>query len=299
MASDRTFHLAFSNTFTASQDEIQMFELPDKIMQRLKTGEQIYLSAEEGEDAVLITENETFALKKAETTNSLFITPPVEPDPDEPTAKRIRRTVVASLGHVYELVPTPPKLSKLKTMLQELPYRGPAPSDSAQQVDAHLHLYTMEQLLNSVQASESEIRAYLKELKAVELHGFVRVLHPDYEDAILHSIMLTITSEGYDASALSERDMCTQVDEPAECVRHILGVYSRNSAGEPVITTDERTGDRVIALNPDRLCRWNAQRLLFVTSAEVQSSTRMTSLTACHFLVLVVRHVYAKLGGFL
>lgn len=69
----------------------------------------------------------------------------------------------------YELRICKPRLRKLRQLLEECLYRGPEYEDDIAQ--SGVKLYTFQDLLENVQASEEELRTELKENLACCING--------------------------------------------------------------------------------------------------------------------------------
>ena len=102
--------------------------------------------------AVLCTQNATFSVKEAETSNSLLVVPSlVLPTALEKHGDRsLARSTVEGVFYKYlEVLPTQPTIKRLHTVLREKSYKG---GGSDQE-----HGMTLSELLETVQASEEEI----------------------------------------------------------------------------------------------------------------------------------------------
>ena len=113
----------------------------------------------------LTTGTATYSLRKAETTNTLLVLQPDASD-DAPPAKKLRRHVVTSLNHTYELSQTLPRIYKLRKLLTDSSYSG----DLDETIDT-TQMYTFSDLLDHVQASAQELREALATIGAFELNG--------------------------------------------------------------------------------------------------------------------------------
>ena len=101
--------------------------------------------------AVLCTQNSTFSIKEAETSNSLLLVPSlVMPNALDKSGDRslIPSTVEGVFYKYMEVLPTQPTIKRLQIMLREKSYKGG--SDQG-------HGLTLSELLDTVQASEEEI----------------------------------------------------------------------------------------------------------------------------------------------
>eukprot|EP00700_Malawimonas_jakobiformis_P002073 EC723159.1.p1 GENE.EC723159.1~~EC723159.1.p1 ORF type:complete len:167 (+),score=21.75 EC723159.1:80-580(+) len=147
----------FSKTFSVTQQELQLFELPSAVSAELASG-SVAIVGDEGEDLVLTTSSRTYLLRKAETTNSLMLMPPVPPA-GTPLGKRVKREVCATLDHSFELVEIAPRLIKLKALLRLRPFTAADedPDETSTGSDTARGLFTLNDLLDNVQASRQQI----------------------------------------------------------------------------------------------------------------------------------------------
>ena len=102
--------------------------------------------------AVLCTQNATFSVKEAETSNSLLLVPSLAlPTTLEKTGKRslVTNTVEGVFYKYMEVLPAQPTTKRLHSVLREKSYKG---GNSDQE-----HGWSLSELLDTVQASEEEI----------------------------------------------------------------------------------------------------------------------------------------------
>ena len=75
LSNAETTTIVFSKDYAS--ENYKLIEVPQDILDAINQKDQLYLKgAIENADAVLCTNNKTFALKKAETSNSVFLLPP-------------------------------------------------------------------------------------------------------------------------------------------------------------------------------------------------------------------------------
>ena len=156
--------LLFSQNFESKQYKI--IEASESVLKSVENNESVYLKGNEGSnDAVLVTSNKTFALKKVETSNTVFLVPP---------AKGTSFQIESKASEYYELKAIEPSFEILRQVLIKTEYNGceeertnpPDPSN----------LYTRGMLESLVLASSEEMFVTLDELGVVEINGFVRMV---------------------------------------------------------------------------------------------------------------------------
>ena len=125
--------------------------------------------------------------QEAETSNSLLMCPhlrfPESLAREGRQGRQLAWTTVTGLTFKYlELQEIRPKTRKLREILMEHPYS----EDSAR--NKH-YGPTFQELLNRVQASESELRTALIELQCIELDYMWYILDQDYQMKVLSIIL--------------------------------------------------------------------------------------------------------------
>jgi len=131
--------------------DLKLLEMPPNLANSLAEGETLTLRGSSDDGAVLCTQNSTFSIKEAETSNSLLLVPSlVMPNALEKSGDRslIPSTVEGVFYKYMEVLPTQPTIKRLQIMLREKSYKGG--SDQG-------HGLTLSELLDTVQASEEEI----------------------------------------------------------------------------------------------------------------------------------------------
>ncbi|KAG8010201.1 Sister chromatid cohesion protein DCC1 [Nibea albiflora] len=115
--------------------------------------------------------------------------------------------------------------------------------------------YTMQDLLERIQASEEEIKTHLETIHACQIDGYWRVLDFDYEMKLLGHVTQLVDSESW-----SFNKVCLQTSleelaplEPKEMIEHCLNSYGNRYT----------ENDKVFyALHEDKVCRGMALLLL-------------------------------------
>jgi hypothetical protein len=161
------------------------------------------------EELVFTTATKTFLLRKAETTNALLLLPPASAESPVP-GSRVKHVVQASLSHHFELVEIPPRVAKIRALLMECPYKGSASEDvgskrsapaesedhAAKRTAIAKSVYTMDDLLQRVQASPAQIHMELAKLNAFE------------EDGVWEAVSKHCTGTGVLTHGCAEQGLC-------------------------------------------------------------------------------------------
>ncbi|KAF3839977.1 hypothetical protein F7725_018694 [Dissostichus mawsoni] len=208
------------------------------------------------EHAVLCTKDRTYDLKIAETSNMLMFVPDCR-TPDQLTNSQenshIVHTQIWGFSNSYwELRKQRPKLKKLKKVLMENPYEGPALGGKEEDTE---NRYTMEDLLESIQASEEELKTSLEAVHACQIDGYWRMLDFDYEMKLLGHVTQLVDSESW---ALNRVPLQTCLEElaplePKQMIEHCLNCYGKRYS---------ENDDVLYALDEDKVCKGMALMLL-------------------------------------
>ncbi|XP_029641247.1 sister chromatid cohesion protein DCC1-like [Octopus sinensis] len=236
-------------------ENLKLLEIDASIMDSLVEGQQVVIRGDKADGAVLCTEEKTYELKEAETSNSLLILPDCVTDnltsDGELTINHLQ--VISSLKTYYEMKPCKAKLEKLRHVLEENIYSGQECEDD----EAHQgKKYTTEDLLDIVQASEKELFAGLKKLNICFINGYWRMLDFDFKSQVLsHVLQLSEEEDGWMDSGVP-LDACCQILEELylRCViEHVLKCYTDE--------VDGATG-KLYKLSEDKVCAFFAELTL-------------------------------------
>ncbi|KAM4029290.1 sister chromatid cohesion protein DCC1 isoform 1-T2 [Anomaloglossus baeobatrachus] len=263
--------LTFSETFTSG--DFSLMELDDTLCKEIEVGGSLVIRGDKGDHAVLCSQNKTYDLKMADTSNLLLFIPDGKtPDllPTDQLPLSIASCEIAGFSnHYWELRRCRPKLKRLKKLLQENVYEGPEnekdgsasvgverqpPMLSWKVLESELS-YTTEDLLNQIQASAEELMDHLKVIHACNIKGFWRLLDFDYEMKLLNHVTQLMDSESWSFSRVPLKVCLEELRplEPEEMIEHCLECFGKS------FSEDEET---LFALDEDKICRATAQMLL-------------------------------------
>uniref|UniRef100_A0A8C1V3M4 Sister chromatid cohesion protein DCC1 n=1 Tax=Cyprinus carpio TaxID=7962 RepID=A0A8C1V3M4_CYPCA len=189
---------------------------------------------------------------KQDTSNLLLFVPGCKsPDQQISASPQLMHAQIWGFSNCYwELRRQRPRLKKLKKLLMENPYDGPAVGSYAGGG------YTMDDLLERIQASREEIEAHLQNVHACEIDGFWRILDFDYEMKLLGHVTQLVDSESWSFSRVPLSACLEELGsfEPKAMIEHCLNCYGRRYSIED--------GQVMHALDEDKVCRATAQLLL-------------------------------------
>ncbi|KAM9404164.1 sister chromatid cohesion protein DCC1 isoform 1-T1 [Salvelinus alpinus] len=242
---------------SVSSGDYCLMELDDTLCKHIEAGKSLVIRGDLDERAVLCSEDKTYDLKIADTSNLLLLVPgcltPDQLTTDNQASSQLVHAQIWGFSNSYwELRKRHPKLKKLKKLLMENPYEGPGVSG---QEDVPEGKYTMGDLLERIQASEEELEAQLQTIHACEVNGYWRLLDFDYEMRLLGHITQLVDSESWSFSKVPLRVSLEELGrlEPQEMIEHSLNCYGRRYTDNDEV---------FFALNEDKVCRATAQMLL-------------------------------------
>ncbi|XP_054897854.1 sister chromatid cohesion protein DCC1 [Poeciliopsis prolifica] len=233
-----------------------LMELDETLCKHIESGESLVIRGDKDERAVLCSSDKTYDLKIADTSNLLLLVPGCR-TPDQLTDKQDSTHVVHTqiwgfCNSYWELRKQRPKLKKLKKLLMANSYEGPAIRGQEENTE---NRYTMEDLLERVQASEEELKTHLEKIHACQIDGYWRVLDFDYEMKLLGHVTQLVDSESWSFNKVPLHTSLEELAplEPREMIEHCLNCYGKRYI---------ENGEVFYELHEDRVCRGLALMLL-------------------------------------
>jgi sister chromatid cohesion protein DCC1 len=223
------------------------------------------LKGREGDDAVLVTEDQTFLVRRGETSNTqMLFECPLETFIGEGGADGTYFAVGNVMQHL-ELMPASARLHELPKLLERRPYEGPdldAEFDLEGQKESRLSRSDIEGML---QASAGEIDAELRRLGALEIGGKLCSMGQRYESNLMTIIFAAAVLRNWDLGALSLEECLEDADVaayPRTVVATFLDKYAAAApSGGDAMETDGADGGKR-ALDIARLAVFRAEELL-------------------------------------
>jgi len=155
--------------------EVKLIEVSKDILEYINSGETLYVKGGETENIVICSNDATFELKEAETSNSLLVMPSLLEASVVETCngRKLKSQLVHGIYHTYyEMKPTKPKLQALRRILARHPYKG---KSHVTDVDKNSGL-SFSELKRIIQASETELLNQINELHTVKIDGKWRLM---------------------------------------------------------------------------------------------------------------------------
>ncbi|KAL5006003.1 hypothetical protein ScPMuIL_017161 [Solemya velum] len=241
-------------------DHMTLMELDSHMLDVILEGNELVIRGDKDEMAVLCTNEKTYEVKEAEISNDLLITPEVligkdldsEGDPCQTFSQ-----VLSVLHTYYELRECKPRIHKLKSLLEENHYSG---RESERDEKHQGRKFQFEDFLEIVQASETEIRAGLRQLQACQIEGFWRLLDFDYLCQVLNHIIQLCEENDWLEAGIPLAECLLPLEElfPRSVIEHTLECYSRTR--QEVMQSFE--GSERYNLDEDKICRFFAELTL-------------------------------------
>ncbi|KAL2342023.1 hypothetical protein Fmac_009963 [Flemingia macrophylla] len=221
-------------------DDLLLLELDEKLVQDVLHGRAV-LRGQPDEDAVLCTRSKTYAMKFVGTSNSVLLVPPANHSefyeiPQKSDSNNDEEKVVASVIKVVtgsmELIEAAPRLDKLKSLLSEKPYNFEECDMQSleENQESRIGLYTWNDLIENIQASDEELRSGLQALSALEINGYWRLVDVSYMDMILGMLLKNSVLNDWSLDALNEDEVVSTLESdgfPVVLARHCLHVYGK------------------------------------------------------------------------
>ncbi|KAF9316064.1 Sister chromatid cohesion protein DCC1 [Podila horticola] len=240
-----TTEIIFTEDF--SQATYTLLEIPTTLETFMKENENnpelsFHIRGLDTDAAVLCTPTQTFSLQRAHTSNTLMPIAPIrkqkkqprvirELDEDAPTLPMDmdltmdmdmdtaeveeeehkeeegtfdQQMVLDILDSVLDLIPVSPRLERLGELLGLAPFEG-----WAQEVDRKGYTYTWEHLQSAIQASDKEIKQWLKDHHACLIDGHWRLFKQRFMYDILQEMLMAVnvlemTVQDIEATALCQ-----------------------------------------------------------------------------------------------
>jgi len=212
-------------------ENVKLVEVPKDIADGFLAGESLVIRGEESDNSVVCSQSKTYEIKEAETSNSLLMCPHLRfPDSlarEGSQGRQLAWTTVTGLTFKYfELQEIRPKTRKLREILMENPYS----EDSARN---NHYGPTFQELLNRVQASESELRTALIELQCIELDYMWYILDQDYQMKVLSMILRFFEENSWSLDRVQKAETVTELSNlaPAELLGQLFDIYCMPQEG--------------------------------------------------------------------
>ncbi|KAK1318597.1 hypothetical protein QJS10_CPB04g01951 [Acorus calamus] len=236
LGTDSTISIGYHSLF-GPHDDLLLLEADDHLLSNI-LHHRVTMRGQPDEEAVLCTDSKTYAIKFVGTSNSMLLVPPGDLVPGEGSPTVAASIVKVAPGNM-ELVEVAPRLDKLKSLLSERPY---VPDNEEEGVQSEAGLYSWEDLVECVQASDGELMDELRALSAIEIHGHWRIVDERVMDEILNVLIHNSVLFEWALDSLKEDEVITALEADGFSrilASHCLGMYARR-VDENIWGVDEK-----------------------------------------------------------
>ncbi|TFK54270.1 hypothetical protein OE88DRAFT_1723980 [Heliocybe sulcata] len=205
---------------TEDSGTFKLLELPPDLLKLVEAAVEgnssLALSVKGGleEDAVLCTDEKTYTMRSVVLSNSVLVVTP--PQTEEGQVDRI--AIRDQLHDVIELVPSLPKLHKLKGILRGAEYDEGHEDEEMDDEDIPAESSPMRRKFTyadalQLQASEGELRRGLRDMRILNVGGRLRPISPSFLNTILELILNHLVSESVPHNAVPVDQLCLALEE--------------------------------------------------------------------------------------
>ena len=185
---------------------------------------------------MLCTNSATYAMKFVGTSNSVFLIPTGDATPSSsklvskdsetegPSVEPVASVLKVAPG-TMELIQTAPRLDKLRALLNERPYI--LEEDLETDSRSKRGMYSWQDLVELIQASEEELRTGLRTLSAVEIDGYWRMVSQKSMDEVLNMILNNSVLYEWPLNALAEDQVVSTLEADGFAQRIVLHCLDR------------------------------------------------------------------------
>ncbi|VDK67811.1 unnamed protein product [Litomosoides sigmodontis] len=169
--------------------DYRLVEVNSELADRIMTGEQLVIRGGEEDSPVLCTCDTTYDVKEVVTSNVLLLLPEFHFN-DEAEANKSSKTVIGMKNDFLELRKmTYVPVQRLKEKLHE----GELEWD--EELNKNSKFYTVEDLLDVIQMSETEMQKALERMPVITLNGCVRMLSAEFHDRLITAFVDCLDDE--------------------------------------------------------------------------------------------------------
>jgi sister chromatid cohesion protein DCC1 len=202
----------------------RLFEVDGALGEKLVSGKHTFrIKGARGEEAVLCTKDETFEIRKIESSNTMLLVPklnetlatrnsPNAAIPGENADETSDVVIAGAMPNVYTMTKIAPRLGKLSKLLEQSSYSGEEEIDSSGETRAKraklndgsadasgsARPYAFSELFELVQCSEAELQQALADMGAFEIDGKFRVFEKAYLTRLIDQILSIVVGEKMD-----------------------------------------------------------------------------------------------------
>ncbi|EPQ57498.1 hypothetical protein GLOTRDRAFT_39106 [Gloeophyllum trabeum ATCC 11539] len=213
---------------TADAGTFKLLELPPDLLKLVEAyiegNASLNLSVKGGaeEDAVLCTDEKTYTMRSVVLSNSVLVLTPA-PEAGEGMGDKV--VIQDELHDIIELVPSLPKLHKLKGILRGLEYDEGYEDEEMMDEDEEFDntqtgTFSYADAMH-LQASEGELRRGLRDMRILDIGGRLRPIAPSYLNTILELILNHLVSHSLHHDAVPVDELSAAMKDEHEVDRQV------------------------------------------------------------------------------
>ncbi|KAI8982349.1 sister chromatid cohesion protein Dcc1 [Mycotypha africana] len=266
MESTATSNLIYSSDF--EKGEYQLLELATPELQEVfkPGGQSVFIKGLPDEEAVLCTNARTYQVRQVHTSNSMLLI-----SKNEETIDDVDQYLVHDdISNYVELAPTIPRLNRIDELLMQAPYAGTKKDSN---YDHTQKLYTYNDILSVVQASESELIDGLEQKSVFGYGGYMRMFDRDYLLGLLDAFFTNASFHSKDLQHITLGEVKQCITEERQGLR-MQGLIEDEDLSDPIllacinhfvtdkIGTKDNHDDTVVRFDEAKVCRFLGEWLL-------------------------------------
>ena len=245
--------VTFSEILNSS--EIKLIELPSTLLASLEKGERVAFRGQPDDNLVLCTQNSCYELQQADTSNLLLLSPDLVID-DSGTvpshgSELLHSEIIGSFNETFELKDFRPRYERVCSLLSEHPYIGTELENEPMETPSDC-LYCFNDLLKECQCSDLQLKAHLREIQALEIDGYWRILEGSFRDSVLLQILNLIEEKDWDWAAFPR----------VECVNILTPLFPKFVLEYIVSVFCREVDETCASLDENLICKFHAECLL-------------------------------------
>jgi len=203
--------IKFSQSYSNKNEsrDLRLIETSMDMIKKIKLGnDTLRLIGSKGDDTVLCTNDQTYSIKKVETSNSVFLIP---------SSLNNEYNIIANCGTYYELKAINGRIEQLEELLKQTQYNG-----SDDDNNNTLNLLSRNDLEQYVQASKKELDDAFDKLGVIELQGKMRMISRSASREVIRCVLDTIMENDWSINNIDETLCCNNMKDIDPVLLHAV-----------------------------------------------------------------------------
>ncbi|EKX52998.1 defective in sister chromatid cohesion 1 [Guillardia theta CCMP2712] len=208
-----------------------LLQLPKELYEKISSDSEVVFKfvGRDDEEAVLITEDKTYSVRKGETSNMQIL---IHSSMDEMLARHNKENrqiddecssctnAIVNVMSQFELSITKPRLRNLPAYLSRYEYEGPDVDENSSEEEKSRRL-SRKDLESMLQASPKEIEEELDKLGALEIDGKMCLMSQVYESQLMTLFLSTAVLNSWDFNSVT-LEQCLSASDLSEYPIHVI-----------------------------------------------------------------------------